>query len=56
MAVVAVTNIFHGRVSYVPGEIIEKLTEKEERRLIKLKYARPVLIGATPPKPAGQKR
>ena len=55
MAVVALTNIFIGRQSYIPGEIIEGLSEPEARRLIELKYAAAVPMGeavaADPPKP-----
>lgn len=39
MSIVALTNIYDGLKSFVPGEIIEGLTEKEEARLVKLKYA-----------------
>jgi hypothetical protein len=46
MAVVALTNIFHGKKSYIPGEVIEGSTEKEERRLIELKYAEALHMGA----------
>lgn len=46
MAVIALANIYDGLKSYTPGEVIEGLTEKEERRLIELRYAEPAPISA----------
>jgi hypothetical protein len=39
VAVVALANIRCGLAYYVPGEVIEGLTEQEERRLVELGYA-----------------
>lgn len=55
MAVVALTNIYDGLKNYVPGEVIEGLTDKEERRLVELKYAEAVAMGEKPPKPPRKK-
>jgi hypothetical protein len=43
VVVVALANIRCGLVSYVPGEIIDGLTEQEVRRLIELGYAAAVM-------------
>ena len=56
MAVVALTNIFIGRQSYTPAEIIEGLSEPEVCRLIELKYAAAVPMGEVAAAPPKQKR